>query len=239
MCWSASASVGMVAIGGVAAGVSWARGDPKAIWLTLGYFTLMEGLQAAGYAVVDQCSEPSNKALTWASYLHIAFQPIMINAFAMVIAPVALSAARRRLVLGLAALASVVMVVQTLPIEALGTCDPASPLCGAVSCLISGEWHIGWVLPLNGLFNTWPGISALLTPFPAYFLAAFLMPVFYGAWRFALFHLLLGPAAASLLTSNPNEMPAIWCLFSIGIIIIALVPQVRFGVFGAHRPEPA
>ena len=53
MCWSASASVAMVAVGGAAVLATAMRGEPKAIWVTLGFFTLMEGLQAAGYAVVD------------------------------------------------------------------------------------------------------------------------------------------------------------------------------------------
>ena len=32
---------------------------------------------------------------------------------------------------------------------------------------------------------------------------------------------------ASALTSNPNEFPAIWCLFSVGIIVIGLSPWIR------------
>jgi hypothetical protein len=43
----------MVAAGGAAMGVSWYRGDPKAIWLTLGYFTVME--EPGG----SPCSMPS------------------------------------------------------------------------------------------------------------------------------------------------------------------------------------
>ena len=164
MCWSASASVAMVALGGVAAGVAYARGEPRAIWLTIGYFTLMEGLQASGYAVVDQCSDPANRAITWASYLHIAAQPIMINAFAMALAPVALSPSKQRLVYGLSALTSLVLLIQAMPIPAFGPCDPASPLCGVVTCLIPGDWHIGWRLPLNGLFNTWPDTSSPTAP---------------------------------------------------------------------------
>jgi hypothetical protein len=61
----------------------------------------------------------------------------------------------------------------------------------------------------------------------------------YGAWRFAVFHAVAGPILASMLTGNPNEMPAIWCLFSIGIILIALSPTVRFWIFGAARPADA
>lgn len=47
MCWSASASVAMVAIGGAAVAATALRGEPKAIWITVGFFTVMEGLQAA------------------------------------------------------------------------------------------------------------------------------------------------------------------------------------------------
>ncbi|NEO26983.1 MAG: hypothetical protein F6K03_08820, partial [Kamptonema sp. SIO4C4] len=69
-----------------------------------------------------------------------------------------------------------------------------------------------------------------------YFFAVFLLPIVYGAWRLALFHLLAGPVAARMLTSNPSEMPAIWCLFSIGIVLIALSPPIRHGVFRAAKP---
>lgn len=93
---------------------------------------------------------------------------------------------------------------------------------------------IGWHLPLNGLFNSWSGIPPM--SFPSYFFAVFVLPLVYGAWRLTLFHLLAGPVAAMMLTSNPSEMPAIWCLFSIGIVLIALSPPIRYGVFRAARP---
>jgi hypothetical protein len=41
------------------------------------------------------------------------------------------------------------------------------------------------------------------------------------------FHALIGPLLAAQLTPNPNEIPAIWCLFSIGIAMIAVFPPVR------------
>lgn len=53
MCRSATASLAMVGLGGIATAVAFRRGEPKAIWLAIGYFTVMEALQAAGYAVVD------------------------------------------------------------------------------------------------------------------------------------------------------------------------------------------
>jgi hypothetical protein len=40
-------------------------------------------------------------------------------------------------------------------------------------------------------------------------------------------HLALGPMLATVLTTSPNEMPAIWCLFSVGLCLIALSPWIR------------
>jgi hypothetical protein len=225
----------MTAAGGAAMVVSAARGDPKAIWLTLGYFTVMEALQAAGYAVVDQCGSTANRGITLLSYLHIAFQPIVINVFAMAIAPRAVAPALRRTVYALAALASAALLLRLVPLDAIGPCQPGDVLCGARLCLVSGSWHIGWEIPLNDL----PRSLGLSAPFPAYLLAVFVLPLAYGAWRFVVFHALAGPILADVLTDNPLEMPAIWCLFSIGIILIALSPRVRYGLFRAAPPEPA
>lgn len=224
MCWSASASVAMVAVGGAATAVAYTRGEPKGIWLTLGYFTFMEALQATGYAVVDQCGSRANETVTVLSYLHIAFQPLFINAFAMAIVPTEPSVAVRRWVFGLAGLASALLVLRLVPLEAFGQCRPGDPLCGPVLCTISGEWHIGWTLPLNDLPRLWLGTEV---KFPAYLLAVFVMPLFYGAWRLVLFHAVFGPLLAFSLTRDMNEMPAIWCLFSIMLVLLSLSPSIR------------
>ncbi|MGS4947497.1 DUF5765 domain-containing protein [Meridianimarinicoccus sp. RP-17] len=235
MCWSATASLAMVAAGGAATAVALKRGEPKAIWVTLGFFTLMEALQAAGYAVVDQCGSSANQTITVLSYLHIASQPLFINAFAMAIAPTEISKTMRRWVWILAGSASLLLVLRLVPIDAIGPCVPGDVLCGSTWCLRSGEWHIGWEVPLNGL----PGYLGIPVQFPSYMAAVFVLPLVYGAWRFVLFHALVGPLLAAQLTNDPNELPAIWCLFSIGILVISLSPFVRHRIMGAHVPTPA
>lgn len=234
MCWSASASIAMVAAGAAATAITLRRGEPPAIWATIGFFTVMEGLQAAGYAVVDQCGTRANQTITILSYLHIAAQPLFINAFAMAIAPAAPSARLRRWIWGLAALASALLLLRLVPVGAFGTCQPGEVLCGPAWCLRAGNWHIAWEVPLNDL----PNVLGLPIQFPSYMLAALVLPLVYGAWRFVVFHALVGPALASLLTTDPNEMPAIWCLFSIGILLIALSPFVRHRLIGARRLAP-
>jgi hypothetical protein len=240
MCWSMAVSAAMVGVGGVATAVTLHRRDTPAVPLTLAYFTLMEGLQVAGYTVIDQCGTPANQTVTLLSILHIVFQPLIINAFAMALVARPVGLAMRTLVFGLAAASSVLMLLQLYPFDWAGPCLPGSQLCAERLCTVSGDWHLAWDVPYNGLITGLPlpeAVAAL--GFPSYMLAAFALPLLYGAWRFVLFHAVAGPILAGLLTDNPNEVPAIWCLFSIAIILVALSPLVRRGLGlaeGAVRP---
>jgi hypothetical protein len=58
-------------------------------------------------------------------------------------------------------------------------------------------------------------------------IVSFLVPLLYGAWRFTLFHAIFGPLLAARLTANVNEVPAVWCLFSLGLVLMALNPHFR------------
>lgn len=227
MCWGVEVTAGMMVLGAAGAAFSLRRGDSLAVPVALGYFALMEGLQLAGYLVLDQCGTPSNELVTQLSMLHIAGQPIIINAFILALLPDGGSAVVRRWVLGLAALASAVILLQLLDIPQLGTCTPGFALCAETWCTRSGDWHLAWDVPYNGLMV--PVETALGTgmAFPSYILAVFVMPLLYGAWRFTLFHALVGPILASQLTSDPNEAPAIWCLASVLILLVGLSPPVR------------
>jgi hypothetical protein len=60
-----------------------------------------------------------------------------------------------------------------------------------------------------------------------YIIAAFILPFLYGSWRFTLYHLILGPFLARLSTNNPNEFPAVWCLLSIGFLLVVVKTPVR------------
>jgi hypothetical protein len=219
--------VAVLALGTVATVVTLKRGDPPAVPLALGYFTGMEALQLAGYAVLDACGNPLNQVVTLLSFLHIAFQPLIINAFAMELVPAADKVRARPWVYGLCALSAVAMLLQVYPFGWAGSCRPGAPLCGAGLCTVAGDWHIAWDIPYNGLLVPFEALTGTWLGFPTYMLAVFVLPLAYGAWRFALFHAMAGPVAASLLTSNSNEMPAIWCLFSVGIVLFSLSPWLR------------
>jgi hypothetical protein len=162
--------------------------------------------------------------------LHIAFQPIVINAFVLELVPAAVKRRCRSWVLALSCAATGVMLLQLVPLPALGTCAAGAPMCAEVLCTVSGNWHIAWNVPYNGLLVPLDNALGVQSGFPVYMAAVFLMPLVYGAWRFVLMHAATGPVLAWVLTSNPDEMPAVWCLFSIVILCIGLSPWVRGAV---------
>lgn len=237
MCFSMSVSVVMVGLGGAATALTIQRGDTPAVPLTLGYFTVMEALQVAGYLVIDQCGAPANQTVTLLSILHIVFQPFVINAFAMALVARPVRLGMQVAVYTLCALSATIMLLQLYPFTWAGTCVSGSTLCAEQLCTVSGDWHLAWDVPYNGLLAwiEWPLIRDW--GFPTYMLTVFVVPLIYGAWRLVLFHLLFGPLLAGQLTNSPNEVPAIWCLFSIGLLLIALSPAIRRWFEG--RPLPA
>ncbi len=229
MCWSEAASTGLAAAGFIAAGTLALKKDAEApaLWLCLLYFALMETLQALSYPVVNQCDAPSNQMLTLLGYLHIAFQPFFINAVALHFLPPAAARKAAPWVYGACFAGTLSLLVQLQPMDWAGLCAAGRPLCGERLCTVSGEWHIAWLIPVNGLGNGIADIPLLGHGYPGYALTAFLVPVLAGSWRFALYTYLAGPLLASLSTDNINEWPAIWCLFSIGFLLLMLLPPLR------------
>lgn len=234
MCWSGEASAVLASIGLGTAAYSFMKKMAPPLWITLGYFSMMELLQAATYTVIDNCDSHLNQILTLFGYLHISFQPFFVNGISMHFLP---EARRKKIMVPVYAVcfaAAIVMLMQLYPFSWAGTCLPREPLCGAHLCSVSGNWHIAWDLPLNGFGIDASFMSAghLGSYLIAYTLAAFVMPFAYGIRRGTVFHLLVGPFMASLLTNNPNEWPAVWCLLSIGIVM--LVIKVRTDAKWGH-----
>lgn len=213
MCWSASASIAATALGGAATVYAAKKGVPKIRTLTLAFFTLMELLQAISYIWINQCDVSGNVLLTQLGYIHIAFQIPVANAFMLSFASEKTRKKWFRPVMTISFVATLLMLTKffapllwTMPKELM--CKIGEPLCGANSCSYQGNWHLAWRLPLLGFDQ------ANLT----YFIPVFIFPILYGCWRLSLFHFTFGPMLSFLLTTDKNEAPAIWCLFSIAII---------------------
>lgn len=218
MCWSLEASAVLAVTGTIATGYAVITRQPKSLYIPLAYFTAMETLQAVQYTVVDLCGMPMNEILTVVGYVHIAFQPFFINMVAMYFIPIHIKERIRAFVYWLCAFAAVSMLIQLYPLAWAGQCMPGSMLCGETLCTVSGSWHIAWNLPLNGLYNML--FTLFHVSMPGYVLVGLILPFLYGSWRLNLYQILCGLVLAFFLTSNPNEAAAIWCLLSIGIVIL-------------------
>jgi len=207
------------------------KGESKELWMPLGYFALMELLQAVTYVFIDQCGGLWNQRLTYLGYIHIAFQPFFANMVAMYFVPPELKPKIQKPVYALCGVAAVIILAKLLPGASLGTCHAGiEGYCGSIACSTSGLWHIAWQLPLNGLMS---GPQPLLWGFEyglhafTYILIVFIMPVIYGSWRFVTLHVVMGPVISSLTTNDPNEFIAVWCLFSIALCLAVIKSPVR------------
>jgi len=120
------------------------------------------------------------------------------------------------------------MLIQLYPFNWAGHCAAGRPLCGDVLCTVRGEWHIAWLLPTNGIGNSMADNATLGRGFLSYPLTAFFLPSLIGSWRFTLFSFMAGPFLAGLTTSNINEWPAVWCLFSIGLVLAIIKTPLRY-----------
>lgn len=188
------------------------------LWFPLGYFTLMEALQAFTYSVIDNCGAPSNQIATLLGYLHITFQPFFVNAVGLYFIDKRVAQKIAPFVYGACFVAAIMMLIKLYPFAWAAKCIPGiRPMCGEKICAFHGNWHIAWSLPVSDISDkiSW------------YFLVAFVMPFIYGSWRWTIYHLLTGPVLARLTTSNLNEWPAVWCLFSIDLLIIITNTRVR------------
>lgn len=227
MCWNGQASTALAAAGIAGAAYAALKREPVALWGCLLYFSSMEVLQAVSYTVLNQCANPLNQVLTLLGYLHITFQPFFINAVALYFVPKDVASRVAPFAYTACFIGAIAMLLQLYPFAWAGACEVGRPLCGKMLCTVSGEWHLAWLVPTNGIGNSLAQNTWLGQGFPAYPLTAFILPCLYGSWRFILFSYVAGPFAAHLTTSNINEWPAVWCLFSIGLCLSIIKTPLR------------
>jgi len=230
MCWSGEASAALAVTGFASTAYFYYKGESKVLCGALAYFSLMELLQAYTYTVIDECFNPRNQVATFLGYMHIAFQPFFVNAVAMHFIP---KNVRQRIAPGVYTLcfaAAVIFMMRIYPFDWMTYCYDKSyrfmldteikfkmPFCGKQICSTSGDWHIAWAIPANGS----------LQMANAYMYAAFVLPLLYGSWKLVLYHVITGPMLSFFSTSNMNEWAAVWCLYSIGLLLLLIKTPVR------------
>lgn len=238
MCWSAEASTVWAVVGLSTSAYALYKNEPKSLAIPLVYFSLMEALQAYTYLYINQCETPQNQIATLLGYLHIAFQPFFIQMASLYFVPEKIRKKVEILVYTFCFASAILMIIQIYPFDWAGHCQKGlRPICGSQLCSVSGNWHIAWELPANGIGNYLDNLhNPLLGAYLSYTLVAFGLPLLYGSWRFTAYHLVMGPIFANLLTNNINEQPAVWCLLSIGFLLIVIKTPIRRYLFVKNYP---
>lgn len=227
MCWNGEASAVVAAIGLGSTAYAVYKREPVVLTTALGYFSLMELLQAVSYTVVDQCGTPLNETMTLLGYLHIAFQPFFINAVSLYFIAKEIRQKIAPLVYTICFIASLLLVLNIYPFSWAGQCDPYfREMCSNRLCSYYGNVHIAWEFPMNGMFN-WIAIHKHVNAWLIYAIPAFLLPILYGSWKMTLYHVFMGPIPAAIITGSPDEMAAFWCLLSIMFLLIVVKTPIR------------
>ena len=229
MCWSGEASAVLAAVGLTSTVYAAVRQEPAPLWAALGYFSLMEALQAFTYIFIDECASPANQIATYLGYLHIAFQPFFGNWLFLHFVPHEIKTAVKYPVFILCAMSAIFMLIQVYPFDWAGTCAEEQILCAKNLCSVSGRWHIAWNVPYNDVGDINFSLPVLDAGFFTYSLTMFVLPFLYGSWRINTYHIVVGPLLARALTDDLNEFAAVWCLLSIGfLLVVAKTPLRRY-----------
>lgn len=232
MCWNGEASTVVAAIGLGSTAYAMYKREPIVLTTTLGYFSLMELLQAVTYSVVDQCGTPLNESMTFLGYLHITFQPFFINAVSLYFVAKEVRQKIGPAVYAVCGVSAILLLLNIFPFAWAGKCDPhVREMCSDCLCSYYGRVHIAWKFPMNGMFNWMVLGNKHINAWMIYLIPAFLLPLIYGSWKMTLYHILMGPVPARIITGSVEEMSAFWCLLSIMFLLIVVKTPVREYLF--------
>lgn len=185
------------------------------------YFVAMEFLQFFQFFVLDECSNPVNQWLTVLGFLHICFQPYFTHLFsgAFMSNPKKLHQMTiiRRLcvVMGLYMFSRYLMSTPAHHIKASTNTDW---LRGERTCTFRANYHIAWELPLYNPTYFMPSNNI-------HFFMMFAPYLVMGPemWLNGIILFTTGPLLSSYITDNLYEQASIWCFFSIGQVLIAVI----------------
>jgi len=221
MCFTQQMSA-ILSVSGFVVGI-WAYSQTKNLRMLAGiwYFVAMEVLQFFQFYWLNQCDNPINQWLTVIGFLHISFQPYFTHTFSSAFMKNERKRAQMDMVRKLSLIMGAWMFSRYLlytPEHALGSCTNTEWLRGNKACTFMGNYHIAWEMPLHAPTYFMPsnGIHCFMM-FAPYFAMGMDM------WLNGAILLVTGPVLSKYITDNLYEQASIWCFFSIGQVILAVV----------------
>lgn len=192
--------------------------DPE-FWrviLSIDYFTSMEALQCIQYFWIDECDNPINKALSWVGFLHICFQPLVLNL------GISWRVSRHNryvvdtVIVPLCMIAGVFFSSRMFLADEFPCPVGLDPLCATDTCTYMGSIHLTWRFKMRAS-NLWtPGAWS-------HHFLMFAPAILTGNPLTSLFLFITGPIMGHYVTNwDLSEWASIWCYFSVLQVMCSL-----------------
>ena len=217
MCFTENMSAGLAILGTGVAAYLWSQGSSWMLYVPILYFTLMEVLQYASYVAMRKKDKFALKKLTFATFVHVAFQPVFTLLWMGNFIPPGMRP-QLRLLLKLAGAGGAFYAArsdQITPIKESDVCNPRTEtMCGATSLIKMGTKHLAYLFRMRAPDYTTPSIFI-------HFFLMFVAPLFLHVKPIGYLPVLLGWITSWLIMPR-EEIAATWCLISIPSLLVSL-----------------
>lgn len=183
----------------------------KHLWVSAGWFALMEWIQYVSYTILaNESYAHYNAAITMVAYFQISFQPFMVHYADGCVSPDLLQ---------FILLMNVSDLLMAFPVPGL-TWNPDPNLyrhmAGTEWQTWQGAYHLAWSVPQTISTYYRPGFNHFLTLFGPFLVI--------GAWKDTFIFLVTGPLMSDwIVAGDVNQTPSVWCFQSVVQVIVPLV----------------
>ena len=223
MCWSKNVSLIMTIAGSLLGYYSYYHIDK--LWsISVFYFTLMQLIHYLGYIVIDQCSNTLNYILTYANYIHIAFQPFFSSlGFYGLFRHYNIISAKQQVIYKSIVLFSIIpcifLFLRIFPLNPSYKLKKNNGVFNGNACSYQGKHHISFKLPLR---NRPYYVTPTMFTHMLFLFGPFIL--FNNTTRLiGLFIFISSLAPSYIFNINPAETSSVWCANSIVQMIVTIL----------------
>ena len=218
MCFTKNMSLGFFLLGAFTSGYLYLKKKSIFLYGPILYFAFMEFLQYCGYLSIEYQNKYINKLLSILIYIHIGFQPFIINVWFSNFIPLA-NLIFIPLILKICFVSGIFWISRLFFWwKKTGLlCDVNNePGCGINTELLNGKIHLYQTVKLRATNYLTPSI------FMHFFL--FFIPIlFLNVNMFIYFILLLSGIIGWSLSKNKHEAASIWCIIALPVFLLSLI----------------
>lgn len=192
---------------------------PWRILVTVVFLAIKEWLQLMLYGQLEKEGASTNRALTVLSWIHISFQPLVVNLFISAFSKKPQLYDVPLMLCLIFAVANMVRLKDLGVVSEAAMCseERAMNVCRPQTLSEPGKLHLAYGMALISA-DVYSFVPTMFT----YYLLMFGPAYIIGDWQIASIHAVVAGASALAAPGNAGEAGAMWCLNSFWIGILAV-----------------